>query len=847
MNNTNSYRSSFLELLKLEKTYVNAKGDFLTDDSGHRFYDALSQYGTLIFGHNNDELVASLNNYCLNDSPNFIQPNYSVATTNLTKGLKSMFCGAYRHVCFTNSGAESVEAAIKLARLKTRKNTIISLTNSFHGKTYSALSASGSNRYKMSGIYDEHAYVNIPIGDIESLENHLALDNVAAFIFEPVLGEGGMELVDPEFIRKAISLCKKHRVITIADEIQCGLFRCGNITVSSCQQYEPEIVLLGKGLSGGLVPIGAVLYSKSIYTKEFEKIHSSTFAGGGLASSVALCVIDRLTIDSDLIFSIRKLSQRIDCWIERLAIAHKYSIRITGIGLMRSVQFCISDSGQNYFTNYIKNSGMLSYLICSYLLNVKSIYTMPLLSCDNAIRFEPALNTSDIGIDEFFQSINDISLLLENGRYDVLLAHLVGMKIDSPDSKIYPTENRDIPFVNTVSDCDVDFAFLIHTTSEEDLIKILPLSIRKQYSKEKQYRLVRLFISAGNLDPNPAVCYAFELEGPRRKVRGALVFSPITAESMIRLPKIEKEKLLDEYISIATQCGAKLIGLGAYTSVISRGGSSLVNKYSNLQFTTGNGLTSIAIAGQFKEIYKHQEDSRIAVIGSRGSVGRALTSEIFGYVSKITLVGRKNTSLASYQDFIYELIESVARRTDYFQPYSLTALIKKQVSERWKKEKIFEKLCGDKGTARISVRDDIEACIRESDYIVSCTSEGKAFLDDSRLKKTAFVLDGGRPFDFLRSSKSNAKIIEAGLVVQPHGKAYGDCNLAIDDSKENLACFSETILLAFSEIRSNYSIGKKIDLNEIDKLSNLSQHYGYLASLSHTSKLAEDRSEALEQ
>lgn len=838
----NLYRSELLSLLKLSRDYVSCKGDWLYDNKGNRVYDALSQYGTHIFGHNNAELFQRAANYLNGYNPNFIQPNTPAPTQRLVRKLKKTFGDRYDHVVFANSGTEAVEAAIKLARLKTGNRKIISIKNGFHGKTYAALSACGTNRHRIAGIFDDLHHLAIAEGDYDGFEAAIAAGDVAGFIFEPVQGEGGMRALDAAFIRFAIARCRSTNVVVIADEIQCGLGRCGDLAYSDTQNYKIDVILLGKGLGGGIVPIAAVLYNKRVYSKAFEKMHSSTFAGGGFACSVAEHVIDILTRDKVILSSVRHLSCSIDKQLQDVVASDGIKVSMTGVGLMRGIRFeevpCIG----NYFILFLQNSGVISYIVCSYLLHRYSIMTMPLMSEPCAIRFEPALTTSAVQIERFFSAIKEVALLLKNGRYDILMAHLIDVdtsRLPPPETQ-FLVENTDLPMISLIpkeSEAykDFDFAFLIHVASDIDLIKYLPRAIKLNFTPEEQHQIAMMMIESGYIDPSPDVALAFEVDNGITSRKGLMIFSPLTPKAMMRLSPREKLLLIDEYFAKATELGAKVVGLGAYTSVITRAGLDIADRYKGVSITTGNSLTAISTYEQFRSVYEYSPDVTAAIIGARGSVGRVVSMSILGDVPRVIFVGRANTSIDTYEEFLSSLVEWAHTYQGPCRKDSVIARVQQilaetdNLNESERLSAVVGKLCSNdvNSDREIVLTSDVQAALSQSKYVVSCTSEGKPFLDDRHLPEGGIALDAGRPFDFLLSRSGKAKVYEAGLVTQPHSFYYGDSNLSISAPGVNLACFSETIILSFEGASRNYSIGKTINYDDVKEIQQMAIRNNY--------------------
>lgn len=842
----NNYREQLLNILKMNPEFVSSKGDWLYDKDGNRVYDALSQYGVQIFGHNNEEINGKAEYYLKGHNTNFIQPFYSSSTKKLSAKLITSLNNVFNHVCYTNSGAESVEAAIKLARLKTGKKKVISLKNGFHGKTYSALSACGSDRYKTPEISDGESFISIAIGDIEGFKSAIKDNDVASFIFEPIQGEGGMQEVPGGFLTDVIDLCKSKNIIVIADEIQCGLNRCGALSYALRKGYAIDVLLLGKGLGGGVVPIGAVIYTKKMYTSLFEKKHSSTFAGGGFACSVALNVIDVLTRNKLILSAVDNLSQCVDRNIEKISAKYSDKVEITGVGLMRAINFDETHGNSNYFTMFLHNNGMMSYIVCSYLLHRYAILTMPLMSNPCAIRFEPALTTSEVQVDRFFEAIDDIANLFKLGRYDILLAHLIGAEIkeNAQNLEHIPPENTDHPLLEALSPKDeeykdFDFAFLVHITSEPDVLKILPKAMQLKYTLDQQLAMAEMFITAGKIDPSPDVSLAFKVRNRDVVQKGLLIFSPLTARSLMRLSAKEKMDLIDEYFARAMELGAKIVGLGAYTSVITRAGLDIANRYKGVHITTGNSLTAISTYEQFCSVYRPREGVVTTIIGARGSVGRVVTSSIINDVPKVILVGKKNTSIQSYQEFLVELVNEANIYQGPIAINSVTSAIKSAFevvlgrNPQATTQDILAILCSEdiESDSPIILSSAVKECLNKSHYVISCTSEGKPFLDDSHLPDDAVALDAGRPFDFLRSQSGKARVYEAGLVKQPHSSAYGDCNCLIATPGVNLACFSETIILSLEGVNRNYSMGKAITLQDVSEVRLMAEKYNYVPCL----------------
>jgi len=287
------------ETFKLDKDYVWGEGSYLQDAGGNRCLDFIAQYGAVPFGYNPPFIWDALENVKKRSLPSLVQPSLPGEALQLANMLAALSPGDLCYATFCQSGTEAVEAAIKLARSATGKEMIISTSNSFHGKTLGALSATGKDSYQTPFRAPAPGFMRIPYNDVLALQNVLEnnADNVAAFIVEPVQGEGGIVVAAPGYLKAVQALCRQYNVVFIADEVQTGLGRTGKLFACEHEGIEPDILLLAKALGGGLLPIGVCLSSPRIWNDEFGMLHSSTFANNGVTCAVGIAVLNRLCQD----------------------------------------------------------------------------------------------------------------------------------------------------------------------------------------------------------------------------------------------------------------------------------------------------------------------------------------------------------------------------------------------------------------------------------------------------------------------------------------------------------------------------------------------------------------------
>jgi len=330
-----------LQTIGFDVGFQAGHGQYLFDRAGNRYLDLLSGWGVFGIGRNHPLLRETLNSVLASDLPNLVQMDLPVLAGLLAERLLG-FVPYLDKIFFTNSGSEAVEAAIKFARCSTRRGRIVYCDHAFHGLTCGALSVNGDAIFK-EGFGDLLPGCSaIPFNDLAALEKALSTRDVAAFIVEPIQGKG-VNLPDDLYLRGVLSLCRKYGTLFVADEIQTGLGRTGRFLAIEHWGVEPDMVLLAKTLSGGHVPIGAVLTRKAIFGKVFNRmdravVHGSTFGKNDLAMAAGLATLE--------VIEAERLVQRAAQTGARLlnafhAMAERYELvrTVRGKGLMIGIEF----------------------------------------------------------------------------------------------------------------------------------------------------------------------------------------------------------------------------------------------------------------------------------------------------------------------------------------------------------------------------------------------------------------------------------------------------------------------------------------------------------------------------
>jgi len=288
-----------LNLLQMNVRYERCTGVELLTDDGRRIVDFLSGYCVHNVGHNHPDVVRALQNELERCGPAMIQTHVADLAGELADKLCERASGRLEKVFFASSGSEGVEAAIKFARAHTRRPGILAAEHAFHGLTCGALSLM-SDKFWSEGfgpLLPETS--TIPFGDLEALEHKLKTKRFAAFIVEPIQSEAGVCVPHRDYLPAAESLCRRYGTLFALDEVQTGMYRTGPFLAAHHFGVEPDMVVMAKAMSGGLVPCGAVLMSNAICNSVYSSlprafVHTSTFSENSLAMRAALATLEVL-------------------------------------------------------------------------------------------------------------------------------------------------------------------------------------------------------------------------------------------------------------------------------------------------------------------------------------------------------------------------------------------------------------------------------------------------------------------------------------------------------------------------------------------------------------------------
>lgn len=405
---------SMLKLLDFDKRFVRAEGSYVWDEDGNKYIDFLAGYGSLNLGHNHPRVIEAIAS--VDDAPNILQISLSPLAGALAHNLSVITPGRLKHSFFCNSGAEAVEAAIKTARAATGRHQLIHTEGAFHGKTMGALSVSGRDKYKKVFKPLVGGMEAVPFGDTDLLEARLKYCDAAAFIIEPIQGEGGIIVPPPGYLKNVEKLCRKYGTLLILDEVQTGLGRTGALFACNHEHVVPDIMALSKSLGGGVMPIGACITSENIWKRAyggFDKatLHTSTFGGNARACAAAIASIE-VMLDEELPAKAKENGEYMMKKLHGLHLKHKMINDVRGKGLLIGIEF------REPFKGYLDklSGGLLNQLyheyfasmIASQLLNNYKIITAYTLNNPNVLRLEPPLNIVREDIDTLVDALDEL-------------------------------------------------------------------------------------------------------------------------------------------------------------------------------------------------------------------------------------------------------------------------------------------------------------------------------------------------------------------------------------------------------------------------------------------------------
>ncbi|HEX7124633.1 MAG TPA: aspartate aminotransferase family protein [Thermodesulfobacteriota bacterium] len=400
--------------LGFDRTWVRAEGAVLVDADGHEYLDTLSGWGVFNLGRNHPTVVKAIADLLALERANLVQMDTPLLAGLLAEALAARAPADLGQAHFTNSGTEASEAALKFARYATGRTRVVYCANGYHGLTYGALSAMGHEYFRRGFGPLLAGFTDVPFGDLEALERQLAARDVAAFITEPIQG-GGVHLPPDGYLAEARRLCERYGTLLVLDEIQTGLGRTGRLFALEHYGVVPDMLLLAKALSGGLVPVGAVLLRPDVYRRVFHTmercvVNSATFAENDLAMAAGLATLDAID-EERLVERAARAGARLAAGLERLKAESEFVKDVRGLGLMVAVEFGEPRSRRlklGWRSLRAMREGLFAQMVVMALFERHRILGQSAGSASEVVKLIPPLVVTDAQIDHLVASLGSV-------------------------------------------------------------------------------------------------------------------------------------------------------------------------------------------------------------------------------------------------------------------------------------------------------------------------------------------------------------------------------------------------------------------------------------------------------
>jgi ornithine--oxo-acid transaminase len=404
-----------LNLLEMNVRYDRCAGAELFTDQGTRILDFLSGYCVNNLGHNHPAVIAALHDELDLCGPAMLQSHVSELAGELALELTRLAGGRLTKTYFCSSGSEGVETVIKFSRVHTKRSGLLYCEGAFHGLTCGALSLMAGTQWAEGFGPLLPGAESVPFADLKELERKLATRKFAAFIVEPVQAEAGICVPDRQYLQQAQEMCRRYGTLFVLDEVQTGMYRTGKFLAAHHYGLEPDMVVLAKALSGGLVPSGAVLMSDEIYESIYSGlgrsiIHTSTYSENNLSMRAGLATLQALQ-DERLGERAEQLGAQLRLKLTAALAGYEMVVEVRGIGMLNGIVF---QPPSNLllrvpFEAFRKvHAGMFGQMLVMRLFKGQRILTQV---CGNnlmVLKAAPPLVVTETQIDEFVAAVQAV-------------------------------------------------------------------------------------------------------------------------------------------------------------------------------------------------------------------------------------------------------------------------------------------------------------------------------------------------------------------------------------------------------------------------------------------------------
>ncbi len=410
----NPQMGRILRTLGFDRTWTGGEGAYLIDSAGERYLDLFGGYGVFAVGRNHPDVIAAIQDVLAARTGNLPQLGVTLLPGVLAEQLLARAPGSVAAMVPANTGTEAVEAAIKISRAATGRPRILYAEHAFHGLTLGSLSLNGNDEFRRGFGPFLPGCDPVPFGDLDALERELARGDVAGVVLEPVQGKG-VNLPPDGYLQGAQALCRAAGTLFVIDEVQTGLGRTGRFLALEHWDLQPDMICLAKALSGGLVPIGAVLVSREAFGRVFDGMeravrHGSTFGGNDLAAAVGLATLGVLEREG-LVEHARRMGELLLELTAPLVESHEIVRDVRGLGLMWAIELgppSGATSRSVFNAAERMQPGLFAQLVTVPLFHEHRIFCQVAGHRMNVVKALPALVISEEDVRRFAGALTEV-------------------------------------------------------------------------------------------------------------------------------------------------------------------------------------------------------------------------------------------------------------------------------------------------------------------------------------------------------------------------------------------------------------------------------------------------------
>ncbi len=776
-----------LEAISLDVEYTRAEGDYLwqnTENPAGKILDLAGGFGANLFGHHHPELVEEAHRLLDEHVPIMAQGSCRTRAAKLAKTLSGKLGDSV--VIFTNSGTETIEAAMKHAYLEREQPTFWALRGAFHGKTLGSIQLTPSYGQSFHRIGPRVQLLDPSDRSSWQAQERTAKHIAAAFI-EPIQGEGGIKPLPGDFIEWLTEICRQEGIPLVVDEIQTGMGRTGSFLASESLGIDPDYICLSKALGGGVAKIGALLIKRERFVDEFSLIHTSTFAEDDLACGISLKALEILERDK-LADRCRNLGEQLLHDLNALGKRYPNEIKaVRGKGLMIGVELQEQSNSSSNTLRILSQQGYMGYLAAAYLLNVHGIRVAPTLSQPFTIRIEPSAYIPAQELSRFVDALASFCEAIQALDVD----HLTGYQVGRPLRSIQNHKNqRSLKREKPANPRKV--AFVGHLISPEHL-KLWDSSL-KSFSKSQLEQLV----GKTSQVLEPAI---YDQVNVRSRTGESIHLSFIglymTSRQIVHSFRNGDgswiKGKIEDAVALARDEGCQVVGLGGYTSI--KTGNGLRVRTTGVALTTGNSLTVgmglLALKNAARESGIPIADSRLAIVGATGNIARTYAVMMAPLVAEMALVVR--------------------------------------VLDSPKVQPLVEDLQAVNPDISLEVSDSLDV-LKGSSLIVTASNVADALIYPEHLDDQPIVIcDISLPDDVapsVKTSRNNITVIKGGIVrLPPYNEDFIIGGIPLEKGHV-YACMGETLLMGLEGRTTHGSYGQ-IAPEDVDWTLSVADKHGF--------------------